>query len=121
MKPLVSTWVATLVAGLATGSVQPAMARTWRVFATPIQHDTPPSGETGATVTSADSPSAIYSNTTQVRSMASDGETLWVATSGGLEQYDVASHERLATFSTNEGLPSLKVDAVQVTKQSSSW
>jgi ligand-binding sensor domain-containing protein len=60
-------------------------------------------------------PSAIYSNTTVVKAMASDGRTLWVATQGGLEEYDVRGRERIRVYTTNDGLPALAVDAVKWT------
>jgi ligand-binding sensor domain-containing protein len=59
-----------------------------------------------------DGPVAIHSNTTQVQAMAGSRETLWVATRGGLEQYDLSRRERVALYSSRDGLPSLVIEDV---------
>jgi ligand-binding sensor domain-containing protein len=59
-------------------------------------------------------PQRIYANTTEVESMALAGTTLWVATRGGLEQYDTRSLARTAHYTTLDGLPSLFINSVTV-------
>ena len=59
-------------------------------------------------------PQRVYANTTEVESMALDGTSLWVATRGGLEQYDTESLQRTAHYTTLDGLPSLFVQSVKV-------
>ncbi len=63
---------------------------------------------------SAKAPSAIFSSTSYVESMAAHGNTLWVATRGGLEEYDLSLRTRANTYSTRDGLPSLLIESVTV-------
>ena len=60
----------------------------------------------------ANGPVAIYSNTTQVESLAGRDHTLWVATRGGLEEYDLSKRTRVAKYTTLAGLPSLFIESV---------
>lgn len=62
-------------------------------------------------------PDAIYSNTTVVRALAAAGETLWAATLGGLEEYDLTTRTRTHLYTTNDGLPSLNVEQVKLAAQ----
>ncbi|HMA97376.1 MAG TPA: hypothetical protein VKP30_32040 [Polyangiaceae bacterium] len=63
-----------------------------------------------------DGPSAIYSNTTHVEALVAQGNSLWVATRGGLEEYDIAQRKYRRMYSTRDGLPSLFLDNVTITK-----
>jgi hypothetical protein len=62
-----------------------------------------------------DGPIAIHSNTTHVEALVARGTALWVATRGGLEQYDLLRRTRVAVYSTLDGLPSLFVQDVTLT------
>jgi hypothetical protein len=63
-----------------------------------------------------DGPTAIYSNTSHVEAMAAHGNTLWVATRGGLEEYDILERTRSRLYSTRDGLPNLFVVGVRIAK-----
>lgn len=82
-------WALAAVFGVAMGLAQPARGQTSR-------------------------PDAIYSNTTVVRAVAANSETLWAATTGGLEEYDLATRTRKYVYTTNEGLPSLNIAQVKL-------
>lgn len=64
---------------------------------------------------SAADPSAIFSNTNHVEALAAHSNTLWVATRGGLEEYDMKRRVRSNLYSTRDGLPSLLIKNVTVT------
>jgi ligand-binding sensor domain-containing protein len=46
----------------------------------------------------------LRTNTAYVEDLASDGQLLWAATRGGLEAYDLATLERRALFTAEDGL-----------------
>ena len=47
---------------------------------------------------------ALYTNTAQVHGLAAQGSTLWAATAGGVEQYDLTTGRRLRLYTTEDGL-----------------
>ena len=57
-------------------------------------------------------PVAVYSNTTVVEALAGRGQVLWVATRGGLEQYDLTTRNRVAKYTTLAGLPTVTLEDV---------
>lgn len=118
MKCTLAAWLGVLVLTLTCGGIEPAMARTLRAQLSAAQRSPAPGLSVNADDAALEGPSTIYSNTTFVRALATDSKTLWVATSGGLEEYDVATLERTATYSTKDGLPSLDVDNVKLSENS---
>ncbi|MFW5876996.1 MAG: hypothetical protein ACOCXM_09680, partial [Myxococcota bacterium] len=69
----------------------------------------------GATWTGASaSAQTVLTNTEHVEDLALDGTTLWVATQGGLERYDVRSGERTRRHTTLDGLDHIHVRSVDV-------
>ncbi len=56
---------------------------------------------------------ALYTSTAQVEGLASDGTTLWAATAGGVEEYDLASGARRRLYTTDDGLDSNHVRSVE--------
>jgi hypothetical protein len=56
---------------------------------------------------------ALYTSTVHVRAVALAGNILWAATSGGVEQYDLASRTRTRLFTTADGLDSNDALAVR--------
>ncbi|MFW6066932.1 MAG: hypothetical protein ACOC97_01235 [Myxococcota bacterium] len=56
----------------------------------------------------------MLTNTEHVEDLALDGATLWVATHGGLERYDLARGERTRVFTTLDGLDHNHVRSVAV-------
>jgi ligand-binding sensor domain-containing protein len=47
-----------------------------------------------------------------VEALAGSGQSLWVATQGGLEEYDLAKRARVAHYTTLAGLPTLSIETV---------
>ncbi len=56
----------------------------------------------------------IYTNTDDVEDLASDGKSVWVATRGGLAQYDASNHTRVRLFTTAHGLDTPWVRSVRI-------
>jgi ligand-binding sensor domain-containing protein len=116
---LTAPWF-TLLLNVACGSLTnlqtatPAMTQTRR-----LESSTP--GPTASHVTEpapspppANGPVAVFSNTTEVEALAGDGRTLWAATRGGLERYDVTAQVRTRVYTTRDGLPALFVKRVVI-------
>ncbi|MBN1893417.1 choice-of-anchor D domain-containing protein [bacterium] len=55
-----------------------------------------------------------YSNGNEIRGIASNGDSLWVATSGGLARIDKTDGSLLVYNKTNSGLPSLDLTCVSI-------
>jgi len=52
---------------------------------------------------------AVFTNTGRVAAVAREGDVLWAATSGGVEQYDLRTGTRTRLFTTADGLDSNEV------------
>jgi ligand-binding sensor domain-containing protein len=52
---------------------------------------------------------SIYSNTEYIEDLAAGDGVLWVATHGGIEEYDLASLKRRRLYNTNDGLPTIEI------------
>ena len=57
---------------------------------------------------------ALYTNTAQVHGLAAQGSSLWAATAGGVEEYDLLSGRRLRLFTTEDGLDSSEVAQIWI-------
>lgn len=77
------------------------------------------------TVFAASSPSAwgasatrakptLYTNTEYVEALVAWGRSLWAATRGGVEEYDLRTLKRIRLLTTNDGLPSNAVRGVEM-------
>ena len=56
----------------------------------------------------------IYTNTEYVEGLAATGETLWAATRGGVEEYDLGSLTRRRILTTKAGLPTTAVLGIEI-------
>ena len=59
-------------------------------------------------------PARVYTSTADVEALAADGGTLWAATRGGLEAYDLASLARRRLYTTVDGLADNVVRGVAI-------
>ena len=50
----------------------------------------------------------LFTDTRDVRDLLLDGDTLWAATSGGVERYDLRRRQRQRLYTTEDGLPALE-------------
>jgi ligand-binding sensor domain-containing protein len=57
---------------------------------------------------------ALYTNTSDVEALAVAGGTLWVGTSGGLEEWEVATLIRRRLYTTDDGLADNRVQQITV-------
>ncbi|HXI60922.1 MAG TPA: hypothetical protein VNO55_32905, partial [Polyangia bacterium] len=57
-------------------------------------------------------PPRVFTNTSEVTALAAVDGTLWVATRGGLEEYDLATLVRRRLYTTADGLTANEVTAV---------
>lgn len=55
----------------------------------------------------------LYTSTSAVEGLLVDGDALWVATRGGLEQYHLPTKRRARLWTTEEGLPSNFVEGIE--------
>jgi ligand-binding sensor domain-containing protein len=60
------------------------------------------------------SPPTLFTNTEYVEALAASGHSLWAATRGGVEEYDLRSLKRMRLLTTNDGLPANHVRGVSV-------
>jgi ligand-binding sensor domain-containing protein len=58
----------------------------------------------------------VYTSTAWVEALAADGDTLWAATRGGIEAWDVTTLTRRHLFTTADGLVENAVQAITVDK-----
>lgn len=58
--------------------------------------------------------STVFTRTLYVEDLALDGDTVWVATRGGLEEYDLPSRRRRRLYTTLDGLSEIAVRRVAV-------
>jgi len=56
----------------------------------------------------------LFTNTEYVEALASSGHSLWAATRGGVEEYDLRTLKRARLLTTNDGLPSNAVRGVEM-------
>jgi ligand-binding sensor domain-containing protein len=61
-------------------------------------------------------PGAVFTSTTYVEALAADGDTLWAATRGGIEAWDLPTLTRRHLYTTADGLTENAVNAVSVEK-----
>jgi len=66
-------------------------------------------------------PLELFSSTLEVTGLARHTETLLVASTGGLEQYDLETLTRRRVYTTEHGLPRLNLDAVSVDSTGAIW
>lgn len=57
---------------------------------------------------------AVFTNTEYVEGLAATASALWVATRGGVEEYDLRTWQRRRVYTTNDGLPTTAIRDVQV-------
>lgn len=57
---------------------------------------------------------ALYTSTAQVNGLAAQGSTLWAATAGGVEQYDLRAGRRARLYTTEAGLDSNSVQRIWI-------
>jgi ligand-binding sensor domain-containing protein len=69
-------------------------------------------GLVAASLVAASLPSRVVTSTADVEGFVADGGTLWVATRGGLEEYDLATLARRRLYTTADGLAANVVRAV---------
>lgn len=67
-----------------------------------------------ATLESMASAPVVFSNTEYVEGLTATETTLWTATRGGVEEYDLGSLKRRKVWTTNDGLPTTAIRGVEV-------